>query len=71
VRIIKKSGVFNFNRKLTMATRRKAGKLFEKQTPKRLLANHEIVVLAAYLAGAQSASADTEDIAVTLAPISL
>src|SRR5436190_9077717 len=28
------------------------------------LANHELVVLAAYLAGAQSQSADTEDIAV-------
>ena len=30
----------------------------------RLLPNHELVVLAAYLAGAQSTSADTEDIAV-------
>jgi hypothetical protein len=29
-----------------------------------LLSNHEIVVIAAFLAGAQSASADTEDIAV-------
>jgi hypothetical protein len=47
-----------------MATRRKTGELIEKQTPKRILANHEIVVLAAYLAGAQSASTDTEDIAV-------
>jgi hypothetical protein len=28
------------------------------------LANHEVVVLAAYLAGAESAAADTEDIAV-------
>ena len=30
----------------------------------RALANHELVVLAAYLAGAQSALADTEDIAI-------
>jgi hypothetical protein len=47
-----------------MATRRKSEKLLKKQTSKRLLPNHELVVLAAYLAGAQSASADTEDIAV-------
>lgn len=32
--------------------------------PEQLLSNHELVVLAAYLAGAQSTSADTEDIAV-------
>jgi hypothetical protein len=30
----------------------------------RVLPNHELVVLAAYLAGAQSASVDTEDIAI-------
>jgi hypothetical protein len=35
-----------------------------KQQPKALLANHEVVVLAAYLAGAQKSSADTEDIAI-------
>jgi hypothetical protein len=34
-----------------------------KETP-ALLSNHEIVVLAAYAAGAQSASIDTEDIAM-------
>lgn len=33
-------------------------------TMPRALANHELVVLAAYLAGAQSALADTEDIAI-------
>lgn len=35
----------------------------EKKSPPKL-ANHELVVLAAYLAGAQSTSADTEDIAI-------
>src|ERR1700731_4921954 len=36
------------------------------QIPKesRALANHELVVVAAFLAGAQNASVDTEDIAV-------
>jgi hypothetical protein len=34
------------------------------KTLDRLLPNHELVVLAAYLAGAQSTSADTEDIAI-------
>jgi hypothetical protein len=47
-----------------MATRRRIVNSPKKQTKKRLLSNHEIVVLAAYLAGAQSASADTEDIAI-------
>lgn len=47
-----------------MAARRKTIKLLKKQAPKRLLANHELVVIAAYLAGAQSTSADTEDIAI-------
>jgi hypothetical protein len=32
--------------------------------PKHELANHEIVVLTAYLVGAQKMSADTEDIAI-------
>jgi hypothetical protein len=32
--------------------------------PKHELANHEIVVLAAYLVGAQKMSADTEDVAI-------
>jgi hypothetical protein len=35
-----------------------------EQRPKAPLANHELVVLAAYLAGAQKSSADTEDIAI-------
>ena len=35
----------------------------QKKSPPKL-ANHELVVLAAYLAGAQSTSADTEDIAI-------
>src|ERR1700730_15529775 len=47
-----------------MATRGKIGKLQKKRAPKHSLPNHELVVLAAYLAGAQSATADTEDIAV-------
>jgi hypothetical protein len=42
-----------------VSTRRPA-----KQLPKALLANHELVVLAAYLTGAQRSSADTEDIAI-------
>jgi hypothetical protein len=42
-----------------VSTRRPA-----KQQPKALLANHELVVLAAYIAGAQKSSADTEDIAI-------
>jgi hypothetical protein len=45
-----------------------AKKLPTKPTPrnrqKKALANHEVVVLAAYLAGAQKSVADTEDIAV-------
>jgi hypothetical protein len=36
----------------------------KKQKESRALANHELVVVAAFLAGAQNASADTEDIAV-------
>jgi hypothetical protein len=35
-----------------------------KRKPKQELANHEVVVLAAYLAGAQKVSTDTEDIAI-------
>jgi hypothetical protein len=41
--------------------KRKGG---QKQQSSELLANHELVVIAAYLAGAQSSSIDTEDIAV-------
>src|SRR3979409_1107010 len=49
-----------------MTTRRRT----QKHAPERdgasrnPLTNHELVVLAAYLAGAQSSSADTEDIAI-------
>jgi len=39
-------------------------KVSSKKKPKHELANHEVVVLAAYLAGAQKVSADTEDIAM-------
>jgi hypothetical protein len=35
-----------------------------KTRPKDVLTNHELVVLAAFLAGAQSSSLDTEDIAI-------
>lgn len=35
-----------------------------KTAPTKSLANYEVVVLAAYLAGAQSLAADTEDIAI-------
>ena len=36
----------------------------QKEALRNPLANHELVVLAAYLAGAQSNSVDTEDIAI-------
>jgi hypothetical protein len=48
---------------MALAIKRRALATLPKNL-KRLRANHELVVLAAYLAGAQSASADTEDIAI-------
>jgi hypothetical protein len=42
---------------------RRTAKAYPGQQPKNL-ANHKLVVLAAYLAGAQKSSADTEDIAI-------
>jgi hypothetical protein len=44
--------------------RRRTVPTTKTRASRRQLANHEVVVLAAYLAGAQSAVADTEDIAV-------
>jgi len=46
------------------ATKRWPTKSVLRKHPKEGLANHEVVVLAAYLAGAQKSVADTEDIAV-------
>ena len=46
-----------------MSTARATKKAPAKKKPKQELANYEVVVLAAYLAGAQKVSADTEDIA--------
>jgi hypothetical protein len=47
-----------------MALATKQVRVASVQALNRLLSNHELVVLAAYLAGAQSTSADTEDIAI-------
>ena len=47
-----------------MSTAHATKKVSSKKKPKHELANHEVVVLAAYLAGAQKISADTEDIAI-------
>jgi hypothetical protein len=47
-----------------VSTARATKKTTAKKKPKHELANHEVVVLAAYLAGAQKVSADTEDIAI-------
>jgi hypothetical protein len=46
-------------------TLKRYGKVTDRKTrSKYIFPNHELVVLAAYLAGAQKSSADTEDIAV-------
>lgn len=47
-----------------MTLRRSGTVTGSKARTKHIFANHELVVLAAYLAGAQKVSADTEDIAV-------
>lgn len=47
-----------------MNTRRPAKAADPRQRTQNLFANHELVVLAAYLAGAQKSAADTEDIAI-------
>jgi hypothetical protein len=47
-----------------LTTKRTAPPAAKKQSTRRGLANHELVVLATYLAGGHSAVADTEDIAI-------
>ena len=47
-----------------MSTTHATKKVSSRKKPRHELANHEVVVLAAYLAGAQKLSADTEDIAI-------
>lgn len=56
----KKTSVAKLARKNT----KQQTKIAKKQGEKIELANHEVVVLAAFLAGAQTNPADTEDITV-------